>query len=173
MYRLLLWLYPAPYLRQHRAEMLQNFQDIEAASPSTISLWAFILKDLVVSLRTHFRRSFWAQAAVILTVLATIVVHAREYPLAKEHCIWGFCFGYLPGWLSGWLGKWRQTRSMSSAWLHSLSCQSAMVLGALALLMVIARGFPTALEHALWGLAFGFLYGWPAGWMRKRLHIRL
>ncbi len=85
MYGLLLRLYPAPYLRQHRAEMLQNFQDIEAQSSSSVSLWAFILKDLAVSLRAHFRRTFWAQAAVILAVLATLVIHAREYPLAKEH----------------------------------------------------------------------------------------
>ena len=155
--------------------MLQNFQDIEAASPSTISLWAFLFKDLVVSLRAHFRRTFRAQAALIVIVLAVLVLRARGYPVAKEHCIWGFCLGYLPGWLGGWFGKRWQADPMSDVqpWVRSLSCQSAMVLNALALLVIISRGLPAGLEHALWVLAYGLLLGWSAGWCGKRLHARL
>jgi hypothetical protein len=174
-YAQLLRLYPRQYLEQHRAEMLQNFLDIEAASSSTVSLWAFICKDLVVSLRTHFRRTFWAQAAITLMVLTVLIFRARGYPVAKEHCIWGFCCGYGPGWLSGWFGKRWQTRSINDArqWVRSFSCQSAMVLGVLALLVGVARGFPTSLEHVLWVLAYGLLLGWSAGCRGKRLHARL
>jgi hypothetical protein len=174
-YALLLRLYPQQYLRQHRAEMLQNFLDIEAAFSSRVSLWGFILKDLVFSLRAQFRRTFWAQIAITLIVLTALVLQAREYPIAKEHCIWGFCCGYLPGWLSGWFGKRWQTDSISGArqWVRSFSCQSATVLTVLALLVGIARAFPSGLEHVLWALAYGFLLGWSAGWCGKRLHARL
>jgi len=174
-YAQLLRLYPRQYLRQHRAEMLQNFLDIEAGSSSTASLWAFIFKDLAISLRAHFRRTFWAQAAVILIVLTALVLRARGYPVAKEHCIWGFCCGYLPGWLSGWFGKRWQTLSIgdSRQWVRSFSCQSAAVLGVLGLLVGISRGLPPSLEHVLWVLAYGFLLGWAAGWCGRRLHARL
>ena len=50
LYRLLLQLYPPAYLRRHRAELLQNFQDLERAMPSSLALWLFIAKDLAVSL---------------------------------------------------------------------------------------------------------------------------
>jgi hypothetical protein len=46
-YGLLLKLYPHPYLQQHRAELLRNFEDLEQASRSTIALWLFLGKDLV------------------------------------------------------------------------------------------------------------------------------
>jgi hypothetical protein len=55
-YGLLLELYPRPYLQQHRAEMLQNFQDLEQASPSKAELWLFLARDLAVSLRSQFTR---------------------------------------------------------------------------------------------------------------------
>jgi hypothetical protein len=49
-YGLFLELYPPEHLRQHRAEMLQNFEDLERASSSKAALWLFIGKDLVISL---------------------------------------------------------------------------------------------------------------------------
>jgi hypothetical protein len=45
-------LYPCAYLQQHRAEMLQDFEDLEQASPSKAALWLFIGRDLAVSLRS-------------------------------------------------------------------------------------------------------------------------
>lgn len=155
--------------------MLQNFLDIEAASSSPVSLWAFIFKDLAVSLRAHFRRTFRAQAAIVLLILAVLLLRARGYPIAKEHCIWGFCCGYWPGWLSGWFGKRWQTHSSHSAqqWLRSFSCQNALLLGVLALLVGFARAFASTLEHVLWVLAYGVLLGWWAGWRGKWLQARL
>jgi hypothetical protein len=52
MYRLFLELYPPEYLQEHRAEMLQNFEDLERASSSKAALWLFIGKDLMISLIT-------------------------------------------------------------------------------------------------------------------------
>lgn len=49
-YGLFLELYPPDYLRQHRAEMLQNFEDLECTSSSKAALWLFIGKDLMISL---------------------------------------------------------------------------------------------------------------------------
>jgi len=51
-YGLLLGLYPRPYLQRHRAEMLQNFQDLEQASPSKSALWLLIERDLLDKLRS-------------------------------------------------------------------------------------------------------------------------
>jgi hypothetical protein len=38
-YGLLLELYPRPYLQQHRAEMLQDFQEVAQTLPSKAGLW--------------------------------------------------------------------------------------------------------------------------------------
>jgi hypothetical protein len=36
-------------LGQHRAELLQNLEDLEQASSSKVELWLFIGKDLAIS----------------------------------------------------------------------------------------------------------------------------
>jgi hypothetical protein len=174
-YGLLLQLYPGEYSRQHRAEMLQNFLDIEAAASSRVSLWTFIGKDLVVSLRSHFMRTLWGQTAIVLLVLAALIIGVRGHPVQQEHCIWGFCVGYLPGWFGGWLGKRWQAESVSNApsWLRSFRGQGAIVLVVVALVLGVARECPKSLEHVLWVLAYGSLLGWVAGWLGKRRHARL
>lgn len=62
MYGLLIELYPPEYLQQHRAEMLQNFEDFECTSSSKAALWLFMGKDLMVSLMSHYINSLWGQA---------------------------------------------------------------------------------------------------------------
>jgi hypothetical protein len=62
MYGLLIELYPPEYLRQHRAEMLQNFEDLERTSSSKAALWLFMGKDLIISLMSHYINSLWGQA---------------------------------------------------------------------------------------------------------------
>ena len=59
-YGLLLALYPQEHLQLHRAEMLQNFEDFERTS-SKADLWLFMGKDLVISFKSHFTKSFWGQ----------------------------------------------------------------------------------------------------------------
>jgi hypothetical protein len=49
LYARLLELYPSAFLRQHRAEMLQNFADLEEVAASKAALWLLIGKDLTMS----------------------------------------------------------------------------------------------------------------------------
>ena len=53
-YARLLELYPPAFLQRHRAEMLQNFADLEDAAASKVALWLLIGKDLTMSLISHF-----------------------------------------------------------------------------------------------------------------------
>ena len=52
-YELLLLLYAPEFLAQHRAEMLQNFEDLENTSSPKIALWVLVGKDLMLSLSQH------------------------------------------------------------------------------------------------------------------------
>jgi hypothetical protein len=54
LYARLLELYPPSFLQRHRAEMLQNFADLEDAAESKAALWLLIGKDLAMSLIAHF-----------------------------------------------------------------------------------------------------------------------
>lgn len=54
LYARLLELYPPAFLQRHRAEMLQNFDDLEDAAASKAALWLLIGKDLMMSLISHF-----------------------------------------------------------------------------------------------------------------------
>lgn len=76
MYGLLLELYPREYLRQHRAEMLQNFEDFERTSSSKAALWLFMGKDLVISLMSHYTNSFWGQ-----TIKTGMSTQSQNYSL--------------------------------------------------------------------------------------------
>ena len=49
LYARLLELYPPAFLRRHRAEMLQNFADLEDAAASIAALWLLIGKDLTTT----------------------------------------------------------------------------------------------------------------------------
>lgn len=57
LYARLLELYPSSFLQRHRAEMLQNFADLEDAAGSAAKLWFLIGKDLTMSLSSHFSTS--------------------------------------------------------------------------------------------------------------------
>ena len=54
LYARLLELYPSAFLQRHRAEMLQNFADLEDAAASKTALWLLIGKDLTMTLISHF-----------------------------------------------------------------------------------------------------------------------
>jgi len=69
LYGLLLGLYPRRYLQQHGAEMLQNFEDLEHASSSTVALWLFIARDLLTSLAEEHMKSLNGLTAYVIGVL--------------------------------------------------------------------------------------------------------
>jgi len=69
LYARLLELYPPAFLQRHRAEMLQNFADLEDAAASKAQLWRLIGKDLTMSLVSHFFAS--RLGGYVIAVLAT------------------------------------------------------------------------------------------------------
>jgi hypothetical protein len=54
LYARLVEVYPPAFLQRHRAEMLQNFVDLEDAASSKSALWLLIGKDLTMSLISQF-----------------------------------------------------------------------------------------------------------------------
>jgi CubicO group peptidase (beta-lactamase class C family) len=73
-YAFLLGLYAPEFLARHRAEMLQNFEDLENASSSKASLWLLIGKDLMLSLISrNIPKSLWGHAAPVVIVLAVVL----------------------------------------------------------------------------------------------------
>jgi CubicO group peptidase (beta-lactamase class C family) len=81
-YGFFLKLYAPEFLARHRAEMLQDFEDLEKASSSTAALWLLIGEDLMLSfISRKIPKSFWGYAAPIFAVLTVVFA------------IWG-AFGY-------------------------------------------------------------------------------
>jgi hypothetical protein len=76
LYARLLDLYPPEFLQRHRAEMLQNFADLEDASASKAKLWLLIGKDLTMSLMSQFFASQLGSyvIAVLLTWILIFVI---------------------------------------------------------------------------------------------------
>jgi hypothetical protein len=75
LYARLLELYPPAFLQRHRAEMLQNFADLEDAAASKAALWLLIGKDLTISLISQFFASRLGHY-VIAVLVAWILLFA-------------------------------------------------------------------------------------------------
>jgi CubicO group peptidase (beta-lactamase class C family) len=72
-YGFLLGLYAPEFLARHRAEMLQNFEDLENASSSKAALWLLIGEDLMLSfISRKIPKSFWGQTAPMVVLLAVV-----------------------------------------------------------------------------------------------------
>lgn len=174
-YGLLLELYPRPYLQRHRAEMLQNFEDLEQDSLSKPALWLLIGRDLVVSLRSHFTRTLWGQAAMVVLVLAIVLVYTEHHAVARRHPTEACCFGYILGWFTGWFGRQWQASSISRApsYIRSLPAQAMIVVSALGLVIAVAGvGSRTQSHVIIWALCYGFLLAWGSGWLGSRRQAR-
>ena len=103
LYARLLELYPPSFLQRHRAEMLQNFADLEEdAAESKAKLWLLIGKDLTMSLISHFFASRLG-GYVIAVLVAWILLFAIGYffygPTPGYPALHVFG-GFLPGMLS-------------------------------------------------------------------------
>src|SRR5215471_9959218 len=106
-YALLLELYAPEFLAQHRAEMLQNFEDLENASSSKAALWLLIGEDLMLSLISRL----CGQTARMFIVLAVVLAVLRAF--TSQHYFMGavtVCYGFVIGWFAGWMAKRRQAR---------------------------------------------------------------
>jgi hypothetical protein len=101
LYARLLELYPPAFLQRHRAEMLQNFTDLEDAAASTASLWLLIGRDLTMSLISHFigsRLGRYVIGVFVAWLLLFAIGYFRHgstpgYPVL--HVFGGFLLGML------------------------------------------------------------------------------
>jgi hypothetical protein len=102
LYARLLELYPPAFLQRHRAEMLQNFVDLEDAAASKAALWLLIGKDLTTSLISYFFASRLGHY-VIAVLVAWILLLAIGFWMNPSgvpghpalHAFAGFLLGML------------------------------------------------------------------------------
>jgi hypothetical protein len=174
-YGLLLELYPRPYLRRHRAEILQNLQDLEQTSTSKAELWLFLVRDLVESLRSQVTKSLWGQTAIVVLVLLILLVYTEGHALARLPPMKGYCFGYILGWFAGWRGEGWQASSVSGtpSYLRSLPVQAMILAAALVIVIAMAAVVFGIQGHITWALCYGFLLAWIAGRLGNRWQRRL
>lgn len=174
-YALLLELYPRAYLRRHRAELLQNFQDLEREFASRAALWRFIAADLAVSLRHQLTRTLWGQTAIRFAILSLMLALVHGYPGRDQHAAWTFCCGYALGWFAGWFGRsWRQSSGgRPPAFLRSFGGQAALLVCALTVVLAVARLFPELQERLLFASCYGTAIAWFSGWQGNYRHMRL
>jgi hypothetical protein len=174
-YGLLLALYPRPYLHRHRAEMLQNFQDLEQVSPSKPALWLFLARDLVVSLRPQFTRTLWGQTSMVVAVLAMILVYTEHHAVARLYPTEAGCLGYILGWFAGWFGRQWHASSISRvpSYVRSLPAQVMIVVSVLGLAIgAVKFGVHPQSYIVIWTLCYGFLTAWGPGWLGCRRQAR-
>lgn len=165
-YGLLLELYPRAYLRRHREELLQNFQDLEREFPSKAALWRLIGKDLAVSLRAELVRTFLGQTTIRFGILSLMLLIVGRHAGLSEQAAWIFCFGYALGWLGGWLGRSWRTRSSrgSPGFIRSFSGQAAVLVGAITIVLATAKLFPGLQERLVIAFCYAAVLAWLSGW---------
>jgi hypothetical protein len=165
-YGLLLALYPRAYLRRHRAELLQNFQDLERELPSKAALWRFMASDLAVSLRCELTRTLWGQTTIRFAILSLMLAMVHRYPGQHEQSALTFCFGYALGWFAGWFGRrwWMRASSRSPAFVRSFRGQAATLVGAIVVVLAAAKLFLDLQEPLVFAACYGALIAWFAGW---------
>jgi hypothetical protein len=92
----------ARLLEQHRAEMLQNFADLEDAATSKAQLWVLIGKDLTMSLVSQFFASQlgnYVIAVFLVWMLIVVIGYFTSGSTAGHPALHVFA-GFLPGMLS-------------------------------------------------------------------------
>jgi hypothetical protein len=101
LYARLLALYPPAFQQRHRAEMLQNFADLEAAASSQRTLWLLIGKDLTMSLISHFLASRLGQYVIGVFVAWGLIFAVGYFRYGSTpghpalHVFGGFLLGML------------------------------------------------------------------------------
>ncbi len=94
------------FLQRHRAEMLQNFADLEAAAASTAALWLLIGKDLTMSFVSHFfasRLGHYVIAVLVAWISFFAIGYFRYGSTAGHpalHVFGGFLIGMLPMYIA-------------------------------------------------------------------------
>ena len=155
LYARLLDLYPPAFLQRHRAEMLQNFADLEDAAASKAALWALIGRDLTMSLTSHFfgsRLGHYVISVVVAWILLFVIGYFQYGSTPGHPALHAFC-GFLPGMLCMYIA----TR------LYGLPQTSGYVIGALvasiSLFTIEYFRDAGAPSHPAWQVLGGFLLG--------------
>lgn len=174
-YGQLLRLYPRAYLRRHRDELLQNFQDLERELPAKTSLWCLIVKDLLISLWSERCRTLGGQTAIRFAILSLMLLMVHRYPGPREHSAWTFCVGYAPGWFAGWFGwQWRMSSSRRSRGaFRSFRGQAVMLLVAITLVLAAGMLFPDLQQRLVFASCYGVAIAWLGGWWGNARRLRL
>jgi hypothetical protein len=102
LYARLLELYPPEFLQRHRAEMLQNFADLEDAAASKAALWLLIGKDLTMSLISNFFASRLGRyvIGVLVAWILLFTIGYFSYGSTPGHPVLHVFGGFLLGMLS-------------------------------------------------------------------------
>ncbi len=101
LYARLLEFYPPAFLQRHRAEMLQNFADLEDTAASKAALWLLIGKDLSMSLIPQFfasRLGRYVIAVLVAWMLLFVIGYFRYGSTPGYPAVHAFA-GFLPGML--------------------------------------------------------------------------
>jgi len=165
LYAWLLELYPPAFLQRHRAEMLQNFADLEDAAPSKAKLWVLIGKDLTMSLILQFfgsRLGRYVISVLVVWILIFTVGYLRGGS-TPGHPVLHVFGGFLPGMLATYIAmRLYGTPQHSSQIIYVIG-----VLGALAgfawIVLFLIGHFPNGSAPAVRNPALqvfgGFLLG--------------
>jgi hypothetical protein len=155
LYARLLELYPPAFLQRHRAEMLQNFADLEDAASSKAALWLLIGKDLTMSLVPHFfasRLGNYVTAVLVAWMLLFVIGYLFYGPTPGRPALHVF-----PGFLLGMLSLYIATR------LYGTPQSSLYVMGVLvASILLFTIGYfsyGSTPGHPILQVFGGFLLG--------------
>jgi hypothetical protein len=102
LYARLLEFYPPAFLQRHRAEMLQNFADLEDAAASEAALWLLIGKDFTMSVISHFfasRLGSYVISVFVVWILIFVIGYFSYGPTPGHPALHAF-EGFLPGMLA-------------------------------------------------------------------------
>lgn len=123
-YGFLLGLYAPEFLTRHRAEMLQNFEDLENASSSKAALWLLIGKDLMLSfISRKIPKSFWGHTAPIFAVLAVVFGVWRAFAYSTAPVNDAEALGFSSSRLAR-IAAWQQTQVDSGAFSGAVAAIS-------------------------------------------------
>jgi hypothetical protein len=151
----LLDLYPPAFLQRHRAEMLQNFADLEDTAASKAELWLLIGKDLMMSLVPQFFASQLGHyviavlAAWILLFTIGYFLHGPTPGYPALHVFGGF----LPGMLCMFIA----TRLYAT--LQSSPYVIGVLVASIALFSIGYLRYASTPGHPMLQIFGGFLLG--------------
>jgi hypothetical protein len=174
LYAWLLELYPPAFLQRHRAEMLQNFADLEDTATSKAALWLLIGRDLTMSLVSHFFASRLGHYLISVLVAWTLIfaIGYFRYGSTPGHPLL-HVFG---GFLLGMLAMYIATRLYGKPQNSSPAIYVIGVLGAMAgvawILFFAVGYFPhrTTPGNPVLQVLGGILLGMLAMYIATRLY---